>query len=405
MVYLLGGINSLLLLSSSYTVFTYFLRPFSNVIESILVVSVTLLCQRSKSKSAYSFLGVILSAGIYNRPTFLAFVLPSCLTLLFNVSIFSLIICGMSSVVTMCFFTIMDTYYYSGHLFPLISTLLNNIQYNTEMSNLELHGIHPSWTHALLNLPLLIGPAVLYIWNFNQTLQPLIFNSICGIALLSVIPHQEARFLLPCVPMLLVVVGRSLRNKNKVFIHIWIIFNVGLFVLLGIFQQGGIVPILFSMKKIILNNPKDIFCVSSSEIQFIEINWWKTYPPPLSMGAFDSHEPIYTNVHYGIDLNILQSKLIDHELIVKLDKEQSCLISKSLTRKYLVFPDSSQGLLQSQIVMSPSNITGSGLWFIPLYGKRYHLNLDDLNFENGKISEIIRVAKIGLTVYSVVYSK
>lgn len=45
----------------------------------------------------------------------------------------------------------------------LTLTPLNSLVYNLNPANLALHGTHPRWTHAVVNFPLLFGPAVLGI--------------------------------------------------------------------------------------------------------------------------------------------------------------------------------------------------------------------------------------------------
>jgi phosphatidylinositol glycan class Z len=46
-------------------------------------------------------------------------------------------------------------------------TVWNNLMYNLNVENLALHGLHPRYTHILVNFPLLFGPlAVMAIWAF-----------------------------------------------------------------------------------------------------------------------------------------------------------------------------------------------------------------------------------------------
>jgi phosphatidylinositol glycan class Z len=49
----------------------------------------------------------------------------------------------------------------------IVITPLNNLLYNLNVDNLAQHGIHPRYTHLIINLPMLYGPlaiaGILYI--------------------------------------------------------------------------------------------------------------------------------------------------------------------------------------------------------------------------------------------------
>ncbi|KAI3642750.1 hypothetical protein MP228_012305 [Amoeboaphelidium protococcarum] len=99
-----------------------------------------------------------------------------------------------------------DSVYYSASN-HVVFTPLNNILYNSSHDNLSLHGIHPRYLH-LLNLVILFGPlAVTFIecligafrYGHQRTWQPYLSLACCVLPLLvlSLIPHQEMRFLQP----------------------------------------------------------------------------------------------------------------------------------------------------------------------------------------------------------------
>ena len=90
------------------------------------------------------------------------------------------------------------------------------VMYNVVPGNLDQHGTHPRWLHALVNLPILFGPlgicallsALNYIaevimndWKKKPSVRTVYamtqFTFIVALALLSVFPHQEPRFLIP----------------------------------------------------------------------------------------------------------------------------------------------------------------------------------------------------------------
>ena len=45
----------------------------------------------------------------------------------------------------------------------LVLTPWNSLIYNMNPANLAHHGMHPLWLHILVNMPLLFGPACVYL--------------------------------------------------------------------------------------------------------------------------------------------------------------------------------------------------------------------------------------------------
>ena len=171
---------------------------------------------------------------------------------------------------------------------PVI-TPWNNIRYNTQTSNLALHGLHPHYQHFLVNLPQLLGPALILLLTSLPLLSlrnlrlpfsnPSFLSAITGTALLSIFPHQEPRFLLPCVPLLLTCIRLPTSSRGrKWFWSSWLIFNILLGILMGVYHQGGVVPAQLQvpdlLKSSISSSPTYTTAVPAT------IFWWKTYPPP-----------------------------------------------------------------------------------------------------------------------------
>jgi len=115
-------------------------------------------------------------AGIFNRPTFLAFAFPSVFFWLqrglgskiiglcdFHLRILMLILSGIPATVV---FILIDSFYY-GYLTMseiremkvglnnFVVTPFNFIKYNINTNNLSEHGLHPRYLHLLVNIPLL----------------------------------------------------------------------------------------------------------------------------------------------------------------------------------------------------------------------------------------------------------
>lgn len=145
---------------------------------------------------------------------------------------------------------------------------MNSLLYNTSFSNLSLHGLHPPYQHFLASLPLLLGPALFLIPRSFRPSLPLL-SALSATFLLSFIPHQEPRFLLPAVPLILTTIRLpQSRRTTRCFLTAWIIFNSVLGVLMGVYHQGGVVP-------------TQIWLGEQYDLGVQEVLWWRTYSPPV----------------------------------------------------------------------------------------------------------------------------
>lgn len=136
----------------------------------------------------------------------------------------------------------------------LVVAPVNNLLYNLQYDNLELHGVHPRLTHAAVNMPMLFGPLfVLFLVNlargrFRGRYAFLSASSVLfPLLMLSLAPHQEPRFLLPAlVPLHLFASSDSIASRRGLFL-LWITFNVLLGVFFGVLHQGGIVSMMLAL--------------------------------------------------------------------------------------------------------------------------------------------------------------
>ena len=119
--------------------------------------------------------------GVFNRPTFFAFAFPPIFFWFlrgmgtqiigftdFNIRMFALFLCSIPS---MWLMIAIDSYYYEQLTFrggdgasrkisiweQIVVTPHNFITYNLDWRNLREHGIHPRYTHFLVNIPLLFN--------------------------------------------------------------------------------------------------------------------------------------------------------------------------------------------------------------------------------------------------------
>jgi len=210
----------LLTLSSSWTLFLFGNRPFSNTIETVILsLAITLIdlatfSQRDSNKekpfrgSSYSdsrihcgLAGFLLAAGVFTRFTFLFYCVPLGYYFLYRLftdekgiiqvsqeSLHRLICAFFGFSIAVVLFVLCDSFYFGAiywtldnspmttrDLFhtllsmpfewnrlsingSLVITPLNALLYNLDSDNLSRHGLHSRFTHLLVNMPMLFGP-------------------------------------------------------------------------------------------------------------------------------------------------------------------------------------------------------------------------------------------------------
>lgn len=290
-----------------------------------------------------------------------------------------MIIVGVSAVLTIALAVYVDTVFYSDPSLSLVDTLsrpvlapLNALQYNSNASNLALHGTHPFYQHVAINLPQLLGPALPLLLTGPEYGLSLV-SALSGTILMSFVPHQEARFLMPAVPLFLASARRP-EKYTKVWLSAWVVFNVCLATLMGVYHQAGVVPAQIWLEDQTAVNAADIF-------------WWKTYSPPtwLLNGRISNLKTIDL---MGFPAKDLQSRICQA-------KPSS---SDPQYQKLLVAPTSAIFLDRFQGEPSQSNMRLTELW-----RTRTHLNLDDMDFgDDGILPTLSRVVgRRGLAVWQV----
>jgi phosphatidylinositol glycan class Z len=276
---------------------------------------------------------------------------------------------------------------------PII-TPLNNILYNTDAANLAIHGLHPHHQHFIANLFQLLGPAYiamilsLFSWPIVPTWMrnARALSAVSATAILSIFPHQEPRFLIPCVPLLLSCMRM---HRSRLFLATWIVFNAAMGFLMGIYHQGGIVPAQLAMRGIVESNT----LAQGVKPMPASVFWWKTYSPPQWLLGSDS------NTTHIDTFDLMGIPALD--MISTLDKAvPNCANTSPI---YLVAPTSASFLDQ---YISPSSLSAPhtpNLQLYRLWTHRKHLNLDDLDFgDDGILPTLNRVVgRRGLGVWSV----
>lgn len=356
---------ALSLVASSYVTWTYQAHTFSNSIETLAVLWALVLLQRVVATPAErtpwlyaAVLGAVSVFGVFNRITFPAFlVLPGITALLPYLlrkplaAVPLLAAAGATTAVAVW----VDSEFYG----KTTLTVLNNVLYNVDTGNLAQHGLHPRYTHLLVNLPQLLGPALLAVRGWTRA--PAL-AALGGAALLSALPHQEARFLLPCVPLLLA--GAQIPRRHRAWLAAWVLFNSAYGVFLGVFHQAGIVP-------------AQHFLARSDAARVV---YWKTYNPPAWLfGARGA----------AIESDVLMGAPVPR-LVAALDGVASC------AGAYLVAPLSATAL--DALVDGQAGFRLEQVWIT-----RRHLNMDDLEFGDDGVADTVKrvLGRRGLGVWKV----
>ena len=420
--------------------------------------------------------GITCSIGVFVRFTFAFYAFPAvCLFLwvrwknMTEKNMQCLVYClfwmALAFGIVSAFFVSVDTQYYSWEANLMNRNLLgekdthndeywgnflkyiapfNAFRYNSKSTNLAEHGLHPRITHSVVNMPMLFGPLALvgYASLFQRVIGtmttkdqlPMSFtnsNSICqwvifsGLFVLSCAPHQEPRFLLPCIVPLIFLHGRkvvswkeidhanSKETKSKLVLGLrlfWIFFNLILYLFFGWLHQGGLVSSLLHLP----HARNDLSGVVSSQSSSPVFIYYHTYMPPSFLTRGDSfsdrsQEDVCSEDNKGGSSDNSCSALPLKSGIGCPQQSQSCgdrtildlqgsdsTILLEVFRQWLVCPaENTSGVTDKVYVVSPPTVivplleesphnTPSGahfLWkeysFKRMYGHHNHVSTED----------------------------
>lgn len=186
---------ALLVLASTHVTHTFQVRPFSNSLEAVLVAwcfvalhgimrergpdkvkvphLATLfqaICSDLQSSNMHlHYLAVLCIIGTFTRVTFLAFALPilwQCFCLggsTWLTRARSFVLPSITASATSLAIIMLDSHDLRGNWSALVITPLNFLKYNLSHENLAEHGTHPRWLHMFVNLPMIVGPPLLWL--------------------------------------------------------------------------------------------------------------------------------------------------------------------------------------------------------------------------------------------------
>lgn len=295
---------------------------------------------------------------------------------------FHLVLLTFVSLICCLIFVEIDTVLYQSSKWVIAP--LNNLLYNFDESNLQLHGLHPRYNHMLLNLPQIVGPAFLFLNprsmnSFTRNL-PLL-SVLSGLLLLSAFKHQELRFLIPLAPQMFSCFDDQTFFQSTRSVHVkrlWLIFNLFLAIVMGIYHQGGILRVISYFQRD--DSPLGVHI------------WWKTYSPPTWMymnKELTTSTTLIENDIESIDLlpfettknHIVDLKGCDIELLNTTLHQ----FLRNGANVNLIAPNSVKSRLEKL----------SQFMLVPAREEKAHLDLDHLDF--GDFSTFAP----GITVYNV----
>ncbi|CAG8480146.1 5028_t:CDS:10 [Ambispora leptoticha] len=296
----------------------------------------------------------------------------------------------------------------------VILTPINNVLYNLDANNLAEHGLHPRYVHVI-NYFMLFGPLGIYniidfytsLKNFRQvslmkSATVLTFSGICGFILLSIMPHQEARFLLPL--LLPVVISASLHRKfSSRFWVFYVLFNLITALFFGGLHQAGIIPVLGKLQhqsmgfhNCVKDYHKHVVCevtnefepsFNSTEIFHTNVIFYKTFMPPRHLLGYPKawrESNIQITIH---DLAGVALEQLEQELETKVAVNADILDQYADSQK-IVFQEREDilGHYERTLIVTPSTTILSTSHSLKYMDRQWpHLNTDQIDrvLENG----------------------
>ena len=298
------------------------------------------------SKLNCMLIGGLTSLGFFCRPTFIVFALVPLVASFFSQLrwgkkcieptkiiqvIIRMVLIAFGFFIVSVLIVLLDSWYF-GYLQKgaIVFTPWNFIKYNAMQAH--KHGHHPIFTHFLVNIPLLFGP-IAFLWYSKLVLLllrsslfarghhnnehdcstddhlyldykyhhqfVLAFAVLVPVLVLSFIPHQEPRFIMPVIiPLILLLSHKIVGPKHlPVFLLSWCVWNAIGCLFFGLFHQGGIIPSLLHLENVIKNN------VKRSYVPFCHhIIYFHTYMPPTHLLGWPKKIPVNGHKLYIHDL-------------------------------------------------------------------------------------------------------
>lgn len=313
--------------------------------------------------------GLLITLGTFNRPTFPCFALvPSIYWIAeslkrnsYNRSLTMqrvVVPIALSAALTAISISAFDTIYYNDGDFQIIRDLFDHIMrlrlsafcselrsnwiitpynfvmYNTNVDNLSRYGLHLPYTHMAINIPLafnvlglmfygkildfIVGSGLyrLVFISTHRVYALMLLTTLSSTILLSFIPHQEFRFLLPLIVPLVFVFAFSIYASNK-WLTIWLLINFALVYFYTSVHQAGVVSASLDLDPILKLHEKRAQGVELTMMNVVALKCYlvPTYqwniPKNDSRFSFDLQDT-FNDFNTSIDLKL--GRIIENQL-------------------------------------------------------------------------------------------
>jgi len=390
----LGNRKSVLLLASAWPTLLFLTRPWSNSLETLelalLFWSVTV---QQKGLRKNLCLGGLAAIGLWTRFSFPLFAFPVYLKHLCTAASVPRTFLGLATgfLLMAGIFLYSDILFYHGafawgHV-PNTIAPLNLFLYNFDVTNLAQHGLHFQGLHALVNMPMLFGViGIWFYWDYgfgepsisNRLVGMCRWTIVSGVVLLSCSPHQEPRFLLPCLVPLCILASQM--PVSKWVMSIWMGSNLLIGVFWGVLHQGQVTNSLLALNDFTETTPPSVVYY-----------YWRTFMPPTFLVQPCNTEEQCTN------LDIIDAKSShSSEFIPTMDTLLQCGHHKD----------------RAIHVVTPTLYSSHGLEFsptachVPSYNCTLirshwpHVSTEDLPPWRGSLSSILNDLQLGVYLVS-----
>ncbi|KNC52996.1 GPI mannosyltransferase 4 [Thecamonas trahens ATCC 50062] len=259
------------LMATAWPVLIIGARPLANGVEAAAAAAALLTADRWRRRDCNASdivpVAVVVALGIYLRPSFLGFAGGLALVMaswagwdpkrMFGSVAVGLAVVAGVWLAAACGETLLYRYTLSdhtGHNYEaLVVPPINFVAYNGDAASVASHGLHPRATHALVNTVMLFGP----LWamagyglaagrQMSAGLRWVMVPALAFLCLLSIVPHQEPRFLAPMMASVAVLGAGAVQELGPIgrkrFWASWAVFNLATLGVFGVLHQGGVVP-------------------------------------------------------------------------------------------------------------------------------------------------------------------
>ncbi|KAJ1881279.1 alpha 1,2 mannosyltransferase, partial [Kickxella alabastrina] len=232
---------AVVVLASSHCVAVFHVHAFSNSLASETLALALWVFSRAR----WSLLGALLVLGTFAHVSFAMFALPLGVGALARARGHAAARLALGAAPVLLAMVTADSVYYGR----LVCTVWNNLRYNSNTGNLAAHGIHPWYLHLAVSMPALYGPLyavfgvkLLCMWRRRMFGAIAAWSVISGVGVLSLVPHQEPRFVMPAVSAMVVFTADCFMRVPRSGWMLWAGFNLALAAVYGGVHQAGVIP-------------------------------------------------------------------------------------------------------------------------------------------------------------------